>query len=150
MRFQTPQFIEIEDKIFGPFTLKQFIYLAGSAGLAFLLYRILPFFIALFLILPIIGLGLALTFYKPNNKPFVTLLESIFRYTLGKKLYIWRKDNSQQPKRGGQTGQAMDVATALLVPKLSDSKLKDLAWSLDVRKTPTEEANEVLHKGQNK
>jgi len=26
MQFQVPQFIEIEDKIFGPLTLKQFLY----------------------------------------------------------------------------------------------------------------------------
>ena len=32
MRFQVPQFIEIESKIFGPLTFKQFIYLAGGGG----------------------------------------------------------------------------------------------------------------------
>ena len=52
MRFQTPQFIEIEDRIFGPLTLKQFIYLAGSAGLAFLFYRTLPLILAIWLIIP--------------------------------------------------------------------------------------------------
>ncbi len=33
MRFEVPQFIDVEDKIFGPFTFKQFLYLAGGAGL---------------------------------------------------------------------------------------------------------------------
>jgi len=32
MRFEVPQFIEVEDKIFGPFTWKQFIYLMGGEG----------------------------------------------------------------------------------------------------------------------
>ena len=41
MRFQVPQFIEIEDKIFGPLTIKQFIYIAGGAGLCFILFRFL-------------------------------------------------------------------------------------------------------------
>ena len=48
MQFQVPQFIEIEDKIFGPLTFKQFIYLAGGGGLCFLLYTILPFFLRYF------------------------------------------------------------------------------------------------------
>ena len=47
MHFQTPQFIEIEDKIFGPLTLKQFIYLAGAAGLSFTAYSLLPVPLAL-------------------------------------------------------------------------------------------------------
>src|SRR3990172_12458701 len=42
MQFQVPQFIEIEDKIFGPLTFKQFIYVAGGAGACYLLWRVLP------------------------------------------------------------------------------------------------------------
>ena len=75
MRFQVPQFIEVEDKVVGPLTLKQFMYLAGGAGMAFVAYRFLPLFIAIFVIPAIAGLSLALAFYKVNNKPFVDLLE---------------------------------------------------------------------------
>ena len=39
MQFKVPQFLDIEDKIFGPFTFKEFVYLAGGAGLCFILYR---------------------------------------------------------------------------------------------------------------
>ena len=41
MQFKVPQFLDIEDKIFGPFTFKEFVYLAGGAGLCFVLYRLL-------------------------------------------------------------------------------------------------------------
>ena len=34
MRFEVPQFVDIEDKIFGPLTFKQFIYIAGGAGVS--------------------------------------------------------------------------------------------------------------------
>ena len=57
MRFQVPQFIDIEDKIFGPLTFKQFVYLAGGGGLAFLIYKSVPFMLALPLMLAVIGLG---------------------------------------------------------------------------------------------
>src|SRR3989304_1999884 len=81
MRFSVPQFIEIEDKIFGPFTFKQFLYLAGGAGLIFLIYNfITPFFFALLFILPVGALSLALAFYKVNDKPFIFVLEAAFRY----------------------------------------------------------------------
>ena len=42
MQFQVPQFIEVEDKIFGPLTFKQFVYVAGGAGLAYLVWRVSP------------------------------------------------------------------------------------------------------------
>jgi len=62
MQFQVPQFIEVEDKIFGPLTFKQFVYMAGGAGLAYLLWRVLPFLLAAPLIMGAIGLGAALAF----------------------------------------------------------------------------------------
>ncbi|TSC61742.1 MAG: SsrA-binding protein, partial [Parcubacteria group bacterium Athens0416_74] len=32
MQFQVPQFIEVEDKIVGPLTFKQFVFIAGGLG----------------------------------------------------------------------------------------------------------------------
>jgi len=69
MQFKVPQFLDIEDKIFGPFTFKQFVYLAGGAGLCFTLFKLLGLFLELIPILAVAGLALALAFYRPNNKP---------------------------------------------------------------------------------
>ena len=57
MQFKVPQFLEIEDKIFGPFTFKQFVYVAGGAGAAFIAWTYLPHWIAIFLVVPIIALA---------------------------------------------------------------------------------------------
>lgn len=130
MQFQVPQFIEIEDKIFGPLTFKQFLYLAGGGGLCFLLYTLLPLFFAILLIIPAAGFSLALAFYKINNRPFIEVAESAFRYTSGSKLFIWKKEERPIARQK----QAPAAQTQQFVPKLSDSKLKDLAWSLDVHK----------------
>lgn len=130
MRFQVPQFIEVEDKIFGPLTLKQFIYLVGGAGLSFIFYRYLPFYLAVFFILPIAGFSLALAFYKINKKPFINVVEAAFKYTLGNKLYVWRKVARPRTEEERQEKKAEEAT--LYVPRLSDSKLKDLTWSLDI------------------
>ena len=42
MQFQVPQFIEVEDKIFGPLTFRQAVYLVGGAGLSYVIYRFSP------------------------------------------------------------------------------------------------------------
>ncbi|MEX0934052.1 MAG: PrgI family protein [Candidatus Paceibacterota bacterium] len=140
MRFQVPQFIEVENKIFGPFTFKQFIYLAGGAAMAFLAYSLLPLFIAILVIAPVGALALALAFYKVNNRPFIALLESFFRFLMTGKLYIWkRQDKKITPK------QEKQVASSLFVPRLSDSKLKDISWSLDVHDSIYAQSNEARH-----
>lgn len=138
MRYQVPQFIEVEDKIFGPLTLKQFIYLAGGAGLSFVVYVLLRSSIVLAFIpvVIIMGTSLALAFFKVyNHFPLVNIAEHAFKFWFGNKLYVWRKENNPKPKDiKGEIDQAKSYAT-LTVPKISDSKLKDLAWSLDIKES---------------
>ncbi|HUY05304.1 MAG TPA: PrgI family protein, partial [Candidatus Paceibacterota bacterium] len=90
MEYQVPQFIEVEDKIIGPLTLRQFIYVAGTAGLVVVFFSYLSFFFAALLSLPVVGLGVALAFYKINGKPFIEVLEAGFNYYTGKKLLLWK------------------------------------------------------------
>ena len=131
MQYQVPQFIEVEDKIFGPFTFKQFVYIAGGAGMCFLIYRSLPSIIALIIIIPLGGFSAALAFYKVNNRPFINMVESAVKYFLGSKLYIWKKVD----KKVDTSKQTVEAAAGLLVPKISNSKLRDLTWSLDINET---------------
>ena len=136
MNFQVPQFIEVEDQIFGPLTFKQFVYLAGGGGTCFLIWQVIPIpFIAIIVIAPFAALTLALAFYKINNRPFILVLESASRYFFSSKLFIWRK---QAPKIGAaaaSTALGLSGQRNVNIPKLSSSKLKDLAWSLDVKET---------------
>lgn len=142
MRFQVPQFIEVEDKIFGPLTLKQFIYLLGGAGLSFIIYTFVGnLFVSVIFILPVMGFALALAFYKINNKPFIGVVEAAFNYYIGNKLYIWKKvDKPIQAKN--VVGQATSTSE-FYVPKLSDSKLKDLTWSLDIKQSQNPAQNQA-------
>lgn len=134
MKYQVPQFIEVEDKIFGPLTLKQFVYLAGGAGLSLIFYAILPNFLPTFIVLipiaAVMGFTLTLAFYKINNKPFINVLEAAFKYLYTPKLYIWKKES--KPITPEEKQQEPESSSAF-IPSLSNSKLKDLTWSLDVR-----------------
>jgi hypothetical protein len=89
MQFKVPQFIDIEDKIFGPLTWKQALYLAGGAGLTYLSLKLLPSFLALPVAIFFAGLALMLAFYKINDQPFVVILQSWLSYSVSKKtLYL--------------------------------------------------------------
>jgi hypothetical protein len=131
VQFKVPQFIDIEDKIFGPFTFRQFVYLVGGAGMIFVIYKMLPLYIGIFLIIPIATLAGLLTFYKINNKPFVYYLQAAINYLVSSKLYIWKQ-------RLVKPGQKMNEEISLhqiapMIPTVSSNTLKDLSWSLDVQ-----------------
>lgn len=146
MRYQVPQFIEVEDKIFGPFTFKQFAYMVGGAGIAFLAYRFLPIYIAVFIIVPALALGAALAFYRLNGRPFIDVLESAFNYAFSSKLYIWKREDKKLEAKKEE-----DIAgevTGISVPRLSQSKLKDLTWSLDINETIYSKESKKLQQGR--
>jgi hypothetical protein len=91
MQFEVPQFIEIEDKIFGPFTWRQFLYLGGGAGMAVVLFLTAPFFVFVMLGLPLGLLAGALSFYPINNRPFSFFIEAIYNYFRRHRLYLWQQ-----------------------------------------------------------
>jgi len=136
MRFQVPQFIEVDDKIFGPLTLKQFIYIAGGAGLSFLVYVFVNSLIyAALPTIVIMAISSAFAFYKKNNKTLVNIAEYAFKYYIGTKLYIWKKEEHPLPKTEAAAIKDAKNFASLTVPKISDSKLKDLTWSLDIKES---------------
>ncbi len=130
MQFQVPQFIEVEDKIFGPLTFKQFIYLGGGAGAAYILWRIFPVYLSGPLILVVGGLAAALAFFRFNGRPFILGLENAFFFYIRGKLYLWNNARKQSAKKAAAKP---DSAAQVYVPKLSESKLHELAWSLDIK-----------------
>jgi len=133
MQFQTPQFIDIEDRIFGRLTFKQFIYIGGGLGLAFTMYYLIPFkIISIPLALVFAIIGLLLAFYPINSRPLVFIIQYAFSYFMSSRLYIWKKVD-KKIEHTGVLGEPQN--TGIYVPRLSDSKLKDLAWSLNIKES---------------
>lgn len=129
-QYQVPQFITVEDKVFGPFTIKQFVYLAAGGVLIFgARFLLVPF-----LFWPIASLlgGLAgsLAFLKINEQPFPLVLKNMIFYLLRPRLYVWRQEQIQKIDK-----QKLKVSgpPVISIPKITSSKLSDLAWSLDVK-----------------
>lgn len=105
MQHKVPQFIEVEDKIFGPFTLKQFSYLAGGFGLSIILWR--TFSNSSFVILivaPVVAFTLALTFLNPNGKPFIFLLQNFLTFLVKPKTLFWKNPGIEESR-----GNVVDV-----------------------------------------
>ena len=132
MQFKVPQFLDIEDKLFGPFTFKEFVYLAGGAGLCFIIYKLLGLFLGAIPILIVAGIAIALAKYKPNNRPFIDMIESAFNYLVQSKLYIWKRRKSKVGNGKLKVVNENNEMENRDTVRLSGNKLRDLAWSLDV------------------
>jgi len=132
MEYQVPQFIEVESKVVGPLTLKQFIYLAGGLGLCVVLFHFLPFFIAVLACIPVAAFAAALAFYKVNNKPFISVVEAAFHFYTSARLFLWHKE-PVRPKPSAQETIASPSAAQPHTARLTSSKLHELAWSLDIQ-----------------
>ncbi len=133
MRYQVPQFIEFDSKIIGPLTFKQFIYILGGAGGTYILYKIFGIFPGIIFMAALWALAGSLAFVKINNKSFVDVLAAGFSYMVKSKLYIWKKID--KPVTAEEKVESTAAADSFLAPSLSQSRLKDLAWSLDVNKS---------------
>ena len=129
MRFDVPQFIDVEDKIFGPLTFRQFVYVVGGGGLCYILFKLLPLYLSLIPILAIAGLSGTLAFVKFNGKPFINVIESAFTFTLRSKLYLWKKETK---KKKVEKVTSEIPQKPVFIPTITESKLHDISWGLDV------------------
>jgi hypothetical protein len=136
MQFKVPQFIDVEDKLFGPFTFAQFAYLIGGAGAAFVAYKLLPLWISIFLIIPIVGISILLVFVKINNKPFIYYLQAGMNYLISSKLYIWKQRTIDPNNKENEDENTPSLVS--VVPMTSANKIKDLSWSLDMEEKEKE------------
>lgn len=133
MQFHFPQYIDIEDKIFGPLTLKQAIFTAGGIGGAYLVFVYIPYiFISVPIIFAIGVLTWALAFYPKEKlgRPFIEVLEAGFWYFISDKLYTWKK-TTKEPSLGKEEEFLPSGGPA--TPVVPQGKLSSSSFAIDVR-----------------
>lgn len=95
-QFVVPQFIDVEDKIFGPITTRQFLILLIGGGIIYLAYELADF-ILFVIILSLVGaLSLVVAFVKINGQTFHYFLLNIFQTIKKPSLRIWKKDYNKE------------------------------------------------------
>ncbi len=128
-QFSVPQFVEVEDKIIGPLTLKQFFTFLVGAFIIFLLYRFVgSFFLFLLMAVPVGAATLAFSFGQFNGRPLISVVFSMFGFFGEPRSYVFHRqvDAVQTIKR---TEQAT-VPKASLSDEERLSRLHKLAYIL--------------------
>lgn len=95
MRFQVPQFIEMETKIVGPLTWKQFIWVALGVGLLLLLFYLLSGPLLIFVSIIVIAVFGGLAFFRIEGMTLIEYLMKALSFAFGPKKYLFKKDDNQ-------------------------------------------------------
>ena len=90
-QFVVPQFIDSEDKIFGPVTARQFIILMVAGLTSFALFKLLSFVPFLIISIPLICLSGIAAFVKINGQAFHYFFLNLLQTLKKPKLRVWQK-----------------------------------------------------------
>lgn len=96
-QFVVPQFLDVEPKILGPITLRQFLIMVGVIVAEFLVYRIFLSLIPMLAVgLPIAALGAAFAFGKVNGQPLHFIVLNVVQTIKKPGRRVWDKTLSNE------------------------------------------------------
>jgi len=134
MQYSVPQFVDIEDKVIGPLTIKQFLWLLGGSGVILVLWVLLPTVFAIIFTIPVVGISAAFAFYKVNGMTFNIYLTNLFTFAVQPKTRVWKRtvalDVKVVPERKKSAKPKKEKVT------LHDVNLQDLVGIVDNELNP--------------
>ncbi len=144
MEYKIPQNVDVEDKLVGPLTLKQFLELLFGAAFAYIIFRMVPGFIFIFTGIPILLIALGLAFYKINDQPLEKIILAAISFYSKPQKRVWKKvphlqnltikeEKPEKPKKIS-FGEEINIK----------SRLEELAYILDTQGFVNRPSGEVV------
>lgn len=139
MMFSVPQFIDVEDKIAGPLTWRQLLWMIGLLVVLLGLYTFIGggavFYI---LAVPIVLSVSALAFYRPQGQPLLSLVGHGFFFLFRPKVAVWerpvvrsRLTQAETPEKVAATAKRQKAESDAPSKGVSRDRLRELAQILD-------------------
>ena len=131
MRYQVPQFVDIEDKVIGPLTVKQFMIYIFAAMLLVPVFLSSDLALFLTIALPVMGIAAVFAHIRPGGKSLFASIGSAFGFLARGRLFIWRRTNKPKllPVQGEEYRER--GFDGLLPDALQTSALADQARDLN-------------------
>lgn len=126
-QFVVPQFIDVEDKIIGPITTRQFLIIMGTTLILFITYKILRFVYFVLTGLPIAGIAATFAFARVNGAPFHFFFLNILQTSKRPKTRVWYKDMNDAELRASLAAAPTALPKEEAVKEVvSTSRLQEL------------------------
>lgn len=98
-KFVVPQFIDNEDKILGPITVRQFLICLFSMLPVVILYTILPFMYFVPSAVLVVGIAMVFAFLKVNGQPFHIFAVNALQTAARPPLRVWNRQHDEAQLR---------------------------------------------------
>ncbi|MFA5106741.1 MAG: PrgI family protein [Patescibacteria group bacterium] len=144
LQFTVPQFIDVEDKIFGPISVRQFVIILIGIGVVVMLYFVLTF--TLFILAAPLACGVIaiFAFFKINGQHFHLFLLNVATTFRRPRIKLWHKhlddDEIQEEKAKEKVGSEGGGPPKVTPTK---SRLRELSLIVDTGGAYGEESWQV-------
>lgn len=130
MHYNVPQFIDIEDRIVGPLTAKQLLWIFAMGAVLLVMWLTISSKTNFFIVAIPVGLMfLALAFYRPYGQPLSKFIGSMFLFFVKPKIYIWRRET--ELKKETVISKKQDPVQIVNKRTLHQKEVYDLSKILD-------------------
>jgi len=128
-KFLVPQYIDVEPKILGPVTVRQFVEMLICAFINFVFYKMFYFNTFIVLALGNTAVFLIIAFYKINGMPFHYFILNMVQTMRKPRKRIWRRLDMSEIKKVEEKVKKKDI----FIPKkpLGSSRLSNLSLLVD-------------------
>jgi len=127
-QFVVPQFIDVEDKIFGPITTRQFIIIIVSGLINFVIFKLADMALFIFFLALIGGSSFILAFLKINGQPFHFFLLNIIQTLRRPSRRIWQKlFSNPELKELAESARVEVLEPIQEIPRMSYNRIRDLS-----------------------
>jgi hypothetical protein len=131
MLFNVPQYVDVEDKVAGPLTGKQLLWMFGMGVAVLIIWNIFEKPTVYFVAIPVAGLFVALAFYRPYNQPLIKFIGNAIMFVSQPKFYTWKRTaikrttkprpKQNQPQTAYESGKLVSSDEIENLARLADS-----------------------------
>jgi hypothetical protein len=133
MQFTVSQFIDVEDKIFGPITTRQFVILLGGFMVIAVCYKLFDFSLFVTLGLIILAISGVFAFLKINGMPFHFFVLNFLQTVKRPGLRVWNNSIAILADREEAPAPEIIETKTTQFKMVSTSRLAELSLIVDTR-----------------
>ena len=136
MQYAVPQFIDVENKIIGPISVRQFVLMVVALGLIFVAFKVADFALFIFITVIIVIFTAIFGFVKVNGRLFHYFILSLFQSMQNPHLRVWKKEAQLRALRKAkkkETKKEVEINYIKVVgeKEKSRSRLSELSLLVD-------------------
>ncbi|MBU0671089.1 MAG: PrgI family protein [Patescibacteria group bacterium] len=130
-QFIVPQFIDAENKILGPLSVRQFLILLVTGGLIYVWYELFSFFIFAIAGVLTLAIGGTFAFVKINSQMFHIFILLMIQTLRRPNLKIWKREAYKKPSIPKDKKKKDDETIIRPKEEVTSSRLSELSLMVD-------------------